>query len=381
MGFCFNISEAKYEVAKAALLQYKKLHGDMMVPASFVVPEGSTLWPHEMWELKLGMIVRNIRGGDSYVQKRSELTSIGFTYDSLQTRYEITRAALLKYKDLHGDLLVPWKFEVPKKSSDWPKQTWGLHLGFIVGSIRRGSYSEKREELVTMGFNYEPQAVRYGYEAIRQALLYYQDSFGDMIVPANFEVPSKYGNWPPRTVGMKLGYTAKDIKYGRIYADKREDLIHLGFDFNIVRKKITFEVIMMALLKYKELHGDLLIPQVFSVPTEEHHSWPKETQGMQLGAVVGRIRSGYYNERKQELLDIGFTYSVRKKFTFDCFKIAVDCYRSTHGEGSRVPLKFKIGQGDVLYPETVWGMPLGNLVQRVKSGSLWQDEDTAPLFL
>ena len=377
MGFCFNVPEAKYDLAKLALLHYKSLHGDMRVLASFEVPVECSDWPEHLWGLKLGMIVRNIRSGDSHADKRDDLISIGFTFDTAQARYELAKTALLNYKRLHGDLLVPWKFEVPSKCKDWPKQTWGLHLGFIVGSMRRGSYADKHEELLEMGFDFEPQLIRYGFQATKQALQYYQRLYGDMNVPAKFEVPSNNGNWPLNTLGMKLGYAVKDIKYGRIYADKKDDLIKMGFDFTITRRRIDFEMIMKALLKYREVHGDLLVPQVFVVPSgDERNVWPEDLWGLHIGAVVGRIRSGHYAQKREELLKIGFTYCVRKKFAYDSFALAVATYRSINGEDAVIPSKFKIEECDLSYPETTRGMALGKYMQRVLQGSLWPDEST-----
>ena len=377
MGFCFNVPEAKYDIAKVALLHYLMLHGDMKVLASFEVPVDSRDWPNHLWGLKLGMIVRNIRSGDSHADKRDDLLSLGFTFDTTQARYEIAKTALLNYKRLHGDLLVPWKFEVPSKCEEWPKQTWGLNLGFIVGSMRRGSYADKHEELLELGFDFERQLVRYGFQATKQALQYYQRLFGDMDVPTKFEVPSNNGNWPVNTRGMKLGYAVKDIKYGRIYAEKREDLIKMGFDFTIVRKRVNFDMIMKALLKYREVYGDILVPQLFVVPSGGEMSvWPEEMWGLHIGAAVGRIRSGHYPDKRKELTKIGFTYCVRKKYSYECFALAVATYRSINGDGPVIPSKFKIDEGDLSYPEQTRGMALGKYAQRVRLGSLWADETT-----
>ena len=379
MGFCFNVPEAKYDLAKLALLRYRKLHGNMNVIASFEVPVDSRDWPEHLWGLKLGMIVRNIRSGDSHADKRDDLISVGFTFDTTQARYEVAKTALLNYKRLHGDLLVPWKFEVPTKCQEWPKHTWGLNLGFIVGSMRRGSYADKHEELLELGFDFKRQLVRYGYQATKQALQYYHGLFGDMNVPTKFEVPSNNGNWPVNTRGMKLGYAVKDIKYGRIYADKKDDLIKMGFDFTIVRRKISFDTIMKVLLKYREVYGDLLVPQSFVVPCDDDDDegegvWPEEMWGLHIGAVVCRIRSGYYAEKKEELIKIGFTYCVRKKYSYDCFALAVAAFKSINGDSTAIPSKFKIDEGDLSYPENTRGMALGKYMQRVSQGSLWPDE-------
>jgi hypothetical protein len=48
MGFVWDDLERQWEVAKDALATYKQLHGNLEVPASFVVPE-SEEWREEIW--------------------------------------------------------------------------------------------------------------------------------------------------------------------------------------------------------------------------------------------------------------------------------------------------------------------------------------------
>jgi hypothetical protein len=142
------------------------------------------------------------------------------------------RAALMKYKELKGDMLVPAKFVVPVNAIIWPEKTWGMNLGEVVKSIRAGkSYKDKREDLESTGFNFNPQKLLHGYEATRAALVKYKDLYGDMLVPTKFVVASDDITWPEETWGMKLGRDVSNIRGGRSWKDKREDLESIGFDF------------------------------------------------------------------------------------------------------------------------------------------------------
>jgi hypothetical protein len=59
--------------------------------------------------------------------------------------FDRIRIALLRYKELHGDLSVRHDFVVPMDSSDWPEETWGMRLENIVRNIRNGrTYTEKQ---------------------------------------------------------------------------------------------------------------------------------------------------------------------------------------------------------------------------------------------
>jgi hypothetical protein len=58
------------------------------------------------------------------------------------------------------------------------------------------------------------------------------------------------------------------------------------------RMKYTFVNIKTALLKYKEINGDLMIKKRFIIPTESAE-WPEEVWGMKLGSIVINIRYIY----------------------------------------------------------------------------------------
>jgi hypothetical protein len=235
IGFDFNLQRRScgYEANRAALLKYKELEGNMMVPTKFVVPNNNITWPEETWGTELGRVVMRIRAGKSWKDKREDLESIGFVFSSQQFGYEAIRAALLKYKDLKGNMLVPAKFVVPVNDTTWPEEIRGKNLGNIVISIRAAaSHVAKREDLESIGFDYNPQQIRYGYEAIRAALLKYKNFKGDMLVPARFVVPVNDITWPKEIWGMNLGTVVRNTRRGISHVDKRADLKSIGFDFN-----------------------------------------------------------------------------------------------------------------------------------------------------
>ena len=46
-------------------------------------------------------------------------------------RYELVRIALLRFRELNGNMYVKRGFVVPKESSDWPEETWGIRLDLV----------------------------------------------------------------------------------------------------------------------------------------------------------------------------------------------------------------------------------------------------------
>ena len=139
----------------------------------------------------------------------------------------------------------------------------------------------------------------------------YKNQYGCMRVPQKFVVPGDSQYWPHETWGMKLGTLVDSIRQGLSYADRREELIDLGFDFKQQSKRaFTFSSVCTALKTFRDKEGHMLVPRSFSIPSSTE--WPKETWGMKLGILVNSIRNGKsYADRRNLLLDIGFVYVAK----------------------------------------------------------------------
>jgi hypothetical protein len=341
-------SIAKFSFVRRTLVRYKELHGDMMVPRRFIVPDETDEWPEDMWSMKLGDVVNNIRRGISYVDRREELSAIGFCFGAAQSRYKATKAALLQYKNENGDMLVPRRFIVPR-SEEWPQETWNMRLGDIVYNIRRGvNYVDKREELVKIGFYFESHQ-SYESDLVIQALLKFKELNGNYVVPANFVVPEgkESGAWPKKTWGMQLGQVVVNIKCG-IYAEWREELVTRGIIFDTAELK--YNLARTALVNFKRLNGHMMVPIRFVVPSGAL-DWPEETWGLKLGGVVSKIRAGDYAEKQEELLGIGFCYDIFLA-KYNLSKLALLSYKEIHGH-MLVPQSFTIPQNSQVRYVTV----------------------------
>jgi hypothetical protein len=174
MGFVYSIRPSSgWEKTKLALETYKRLCGDLLVPATFVVPMDDSNWPKEIWGMNLGVSVTNIRCKVCFRGHRKELVAMGFDYSPQRNKFgwEQVKLVLETYKELHGDLLVPIAFAVPINDSAWPEEMWGMSLGTFVSTVRQGkSYVDYRKELLTMGFDYSFQIQQHGWDMMKLAL-------------------------------------------------------------------------------------------------------------------------------------------------------------------------------------------------------------------
>ena len=143
--------------------------GQLEIPNNYVVPDCEP-WPVPTRGLPLGKIIPTVRSKaylKSHPDAEGKLTALGFEPDvkaaANDLRYQRVYEALVKYKELYGDLLVPQPFTVPEDSDDWPEEVRGLRLGARVNAIRsQGTFvktdPERRKDLDTLGFIWEPPA-------------------------------------------------------------------------------------------------------------------------------------------------------------------------------------------------------------------------------
>jgi hypothetical protein len=159
------------------------------------------------------------------------------------------------------------------------------------------------------------------FDQIYDALITYRKEVqpeGSLIVPSNFIVPS-YDPWPETTRDMPLGKKIPSVRtkaYLKANPGATEKLKKIGFEFDgkVAANDARFNNVFNALVKYKELNGDLLVPQPFIIP-EGNSDWPEETWGLRLGARVNAIRSqGTFVKtnpaRKDQLNDLGFEWEL-----------------------------------------------------------------------
>mmetsp|Transcript_6220 Transcript_6220/g.15388 ORF Transcript_6220/g.15388 Transcript_6220/m.15388 type:complete len:1098 (+) Transcript_6220:302-3595(+) len=250
---------------------------------------------------------------------------------SEQMEWKAVFLALQLYKAAYGDLKVPAKFVVPS-DAPWPEPAWGMKLGQKVGFIREtGLYVSKsqnrRQELEKLGFVWKLRAATdtsITFDQIYDALAVYRTEIkpsGPLTVPTEFSVPDAEP-WPENTRGLPLGRSMKQLRskaYLKENPGSEEKLRQIGFE---THRKMSandkrFHAVYVALERYRETYGDLLVPQPFVVPSDSSE-WPEESWGLRLGARVNAIRSqGTFiknNSERQDMLDaLGFVWTPPEK--------------------------------------------------------------------
>lgn len=293
--------EEEWQAVLAAFKMYKAAYGNLKVPLRFVVP-ALPPWPGSLFTPK--------------------------------TIHALLFAIVVSGLDFSPQLVLvffPFNIVIVEKA-------WNLKLGQRVAAIRTtGKYvhDEKRRKILDdMGFVWRIRATKsstkdkdvsgISFDQIYSALATYKEQIqkgsGPLSVPPSFVVPD-CEPWPENTRGLPLGKKLSTIRSKAFLASNpgaKEKLkaIGLQLDGKVAANDARFQMVYDALKRYKEIYGDLLVPQPFVVP-ENSQEWPENTWGLRLGARVNAIRSqGTFvsanPERKELLNDLGFVWSLPK---------------------------------------------------------------------
>ncbi|OQS04350.1 hypothetical protein THRCLA_03401 [Thraustotheca clavata] len=215
LGFVWNVLELSWETKILALATYKSLFGNLLVAYSFKVPKKAT-WPKETWDLKLGHAVHNIRQNvlDMLPERKQQLDALGFVWDYLELSWEAKLTALRTYKELYGNLNVPYGFIVPSHDDKgvWPKETWGMKLGHAVHNIRQNTKelsTSRKDQLNSIDFVWSSSVLSIDIKLL--ALQVYYRLYGHLNVPTGFRVPKDDMKWPKKTWQLQLADIIDEI--------------------------------------------------------------------------------------------------------------------------------------------------------------------------
>lgn len=285
LEFVWEKLQPEYNLVLEALIIYKSIHGQVQVPASFVVPyedaekEG---WPKATWGIPLGNCVHRIRSRGDFLRddetawaRRRQLDNLGFVWDVseqafrkflLAVKYYAKHEQEFKADGLFRPLKVKSTFVVPagqmledsNKKNPWPEEFWGYPLGVKCSAVRqKGLYIkndlERQKALVEVGLLPSGNSTLVWLEVVHAAAIYAKLHGKKLDVPVNFVVPSPPRSsssenitslyqdgddwpWPNTLWGLKLGQRLKDVRLKGAYlknaqtaVSRRAQLDALGF--------------------------------------------------------------------------------------------------------------------------------------------------------
>ncbi len=147
VGFFWDGHEryrVKWESMCEALAAYQRAHGDCQMPFSIADDSKLANW------LVTQRCAR--RKGKLSAERVRRLDELGFVWDLLDERWERMFAALVKYKEAHGDCNVPAAWPPNPHLATWVRKQRTCHA---KGTLP----SNQRERLEALGFRFGGQGI------------------------------------------------------------------------------------------------------------------------------------------------------------------------------------------------------------------------------
>lgn len=223
--------------------------------------------------------------------------------------FEVIYQAFVVYKRLNGDMNVAYNYVVPEGDPEYPPASWGLRLGHRMQHIRNdNAYQEHRERLIDLGIGFSEKASQ-AFAPIYTALQAFKRIHRHVDVPQKYVIEQGDERYPPQCWGLALGRRVNLIRSRQTYPEHRQELLALGFSFDLTRlPEVGFEVVYAALEAYKNQRGDLKIPVRYVVSVGDEN-YPEEAWGLKLGQQLQHIRQGAaFVEQRDRLTELGVRF-------------------------------------------------------------------------
>ncbi|OQR83231.1 hypothetical protein ACHHYP_14957 [Achlya hypogyna] len=304
VGFAWN-TETSWAQIVAAREHFKRTYGHDCVPTTFAVPKDDAAWPPEMRGLALGHLVARMTKCQSWYVYTAD-KRIDVRLPPTPTPFELDRAALDLYKQIHGTTLVPPEYVVPPEDERWPRQFASTPLGAVVDNLRRSKPRltlVERASLVDLGFVWDPARAGQWPDLVRVLDLWHRLRPGQPWADA-FTLTKQ---WPVAFAGRLLGDALALLEAHDDFATEshRHQLRKLGLDVDA-----RWLAKLQALTAFANHHGHLDVPPAFVVP-EACNEWPAVAGGLPLGRVVTWLRDLRDNMepiKQRELDALGFPW-------------------------------------------------------------------------
>ena len=206
LGFVWDLRTTVWEEMFAALVAYRQRHGDFNVPVRW--PENTALgtWVDKQRTLFNANRLRKDRV--------ARLDDLGFAWNAHSTAWAEMLAALVAYKQQHGDCNVPQRWPENPALGTWVRTQRAIHAAAKLSV-------ERIQRLDELGFVWDPFTA--AWEETFTALVAYKQQHGDCNVPQKWRENPTLGGW---VSSLRTKY-----RTGRLSQERIERLDALGFEW------------------------------------------------------------------------------------------------------------------------------------------------------
>ncbi|KAF4034914.1 CCT motif-containing protein [Phytophthora infestans] len=200
------------------------------------------------------------------------------------------------------------------------------------------------------------------------ALRTFHSLFGHTEVPEEFVVPRASPPWPEAAWGLHLGQAisrSQDTKrlYSSQVAKSLQEFQNLGFTWKVTNAadRSWKHQVLPALREFHQQRGHTHVMSSFVVP--EWEPWPKDSWGLNLGAIVKRVRAGrsFVDQatRDSDMLDrLGFLSDPRDVEWQGRILPALVTFADEYRNDEPMAFDFVVPATQP-WPKQTWGLELG----------------------
>ena len=317
--------EAQWDAYYAAAEKAAAEEGGLHLPGSYVTEDGLPLgrWLETQRQVRAGQ-----RPGRLDPERIAKLDKLGIVWKQRsELAWEKAFASAQKYRDEHGDLLVPVRY---RDRNGFTLGEWIVYnrQRYVSGNLTRARI--ERLESIGMVWNASTDLWEQSYAA---AARYYLEHH-------NLEAPIKYVTPDGFALGVWLSSQRSAYKNKELTPEQIERLEAIGINWTN-RNDRKWQENYEAAKRYVEEYGNLLVPSNYVTP-----------DGILLGKWIARQRYAWQNpdnssarvtpERKAQLDEIGMIWDKYDPWR-ERFELAKK-YLAEHGDLD-VPLNYKTENG------------------------------------
>ena len=374
--------------------KYKQKYGHLIVPKVYdlgfdsadVGPQSGKFGSHADYIRKIAKHFPWRISPDDLVK----LNKMEFSWHIDNDRFRRTVLALVHYRELYGNTKVAYDYEVLEGDDKWPLSLQGERLGRRLCYIsQQKPLPWKLEFMESVGITPKDLGIPSDIlsftekERANKSSIYidfynlqkYKNIYGDLEIPSNFSFEED-----DKKDIRKLGNHTKKIRFMAKYYPWRISTNHLaklnemGFlwDYN----DEMFGRTVLALVHYRELYGNTLVPVGYVVP-EDDEAWPIEMQGEKLGEQLHWIRKHELTPKQLEYMEsLGISdkgwLEQRAAMLIEALTIYKKVHKISEKKVFTVPKDFIIPSAEP-WPQHLWEMPFGSRISGVRTEGRFQE--------
>jgi len=320
-------AELKWDEMFHCLTRYKAQYGDCLVEQNHVQYQSLAAWCQCQRQNSRCKVLK--------AERKERLDSIGFVWhvDIKNRKWDEMFHRLQRYKEQHGDCLVPPNYEEDKMLAAWVQAHASSYKSRSLKPEKRQLFDSLEVEWGNDDKNNiisnteETTDIREViWDEWFQRLKHYKEQYGDCHVKKCYPGESELSDW--------VKAQRRVYRLGRMKAQRKAKLesIEFEWDVNTNRVELQWHHLFRRLQRYKEHNGNCLVSQ-------------KYAKDKLLAAWVHNQRDAYESgsltaERRDLLESMDFSWHVDRKMNeWDEMFRRLQRYKELHGHCA-VPLTY-----------------------------------------